>query len=77
MREEKELSVIQITCHNCGKSFGIALLGINELDIKEPLPFEMQDCPERITSDEVIDAHNFIKDLDENWQQYLPKEYKK
>ncbi len=76
LREEAGLTVVQISCHNCGKSFGIALLGVSELDIKNPIPFEMEDCPDKISGDDVIDAHNFIKNLDENWQQYLPKEYK-
>ncbi|MBR6163712.1 hypothetical protein IKQ26_07480 [bacterium] len=73
VREEAGLIVVQISCQNCGKSFGIALLGVSELDIKEPVPFEMEDCPDKISCDDVIDAHNFIKNLDENWQKYLPK----
>ena len=76
IREEAGLSVIQISCQNCGKSFGIALLGINELDIKSPEPFEIEDCPDKITFDDVIDAHNFIKEMEDDWQKYLPKEYK-
>ena len=77
VREEAGLVVVQISCQNCGKSFGIALLGINELDIKSPAPFEIEDCPDKISFDDVIDAHNFIKELEDDWQKYIPKEYRK
>lgn len=76
IREEAGLTVVQISCQNCGKSFGIALLGVNELDIKSPEPFELEDCPDKITFDDVIDAHNFIKEMEDDWQKYLPKSHK-
>ena len=34
-REDKNLLVIQVVCQNCGKSFGLALLGANGFEIKE------------------------------------------
>ena len=49
----------------------MAFLGLSGLDIKEPL--EVQQGPEPINYDDVIDAHGFIKNLDEHWQNYLPK----
>lgn len=70
-REEQGLLVTQLVCRNCGKSFGVAFVGISGIEIKEPL--EVQDGPEPISYDDVIDAHRFIKNLDEHWQDYLPK----
>ena len=68
-RDEKGLLVTQLQCKHCGKSFGIAFLGLTPGNIKEPL--EVQQGPEPIDFDDVIDAHRFIKNLDEHWQDYL------
>lgn len=70
-RREPGLLVTHLVCRNCGKSFGVAFLGLSGIDIKEPL--EVQQGPEPISYDDVIDAHRFIKNLDEHWQNYLPK----
>lgn len=70
-REEDGLLVTHLECKHCGKSFGVAFLGLNGIEVKEPL--EVQDGPEPINYDDVIDAHRFIKNLDEHWQDFLPK----
>lgn len=70
-REEEGLLVTHLMCPNCGKSFGVAFVGLSKIEVKEPL--EVQDGPEPINYDDVIDAHRFIKNLDEHWQDYLPK----
>ena len=70
-REEDGLLVTHLECKHCGKSFGVAFLGLNGIEVKEPL--EVQDGPEPINYDDVIDAHRFIKNLDERWQDFLPK----
>ena len=69
-REEKGLLVTQLKCQHCGKSFGIAFLGLSPDNIKKE-PLEVQQGPEPIDFDDVIDAHRFIKNLDEHWQDYL------
>lgn len=68
-RKEDGLLVTHLTCQNCGKSFGIAFVGVSNFDVKEPLEIK----PEPISYDDVIDAHRFIKNLDENWKNYLKK----
>ena len=70
-REEDGLLVTHLECKHCGKSFGVAFLGLNGIEVKEPL--EVQDGPEPINYDDIIDAHRFIKNLDERWQDFLPK----
>lgn len=70
-RQEEGLIVTHLVCRNCGKSFGVAFVGVNNVEVKEPL--EVQEGPEPISADDVLDAHKFIKGLDEHWQEYLPK----
>ena len=77
-REEKNLLVLQIICPECGKSFGLALLGTGSLSIKDKEDDELviQNCPEPITYDDVLDAHNFIDKLEKDWTKYIPDELK-
>ena len=82
IRKENNLNVMQIICQECGKSFGIALLG--DCDLKnlssqkaEDFALQIQDGPDAISYDDVIDAHKFIQNLDESWEQYIPENLKK
>ena len=81
LRKEKNLNVLLIVCQNCGKSFGIALLGgCEEKDsskTKEDLALQIQDGPDAIGYDDVLDAHNFFSNLDDDWQKYIPDDLKK
>lgn len=72
MRAEKGLMVTHLTCKNCGQSFGVAFLGIESFEIKDSAP-ESINGPKPISYDDVLDAHKFIQNLDEKWQQHLPK----
>ena len=67
--------VTHLVCQNCGKSFGVAFVGISNVEVKEEniQPLEIQEGPKPISYDDVIDAHRFIKNLDEHWQDHLPK----
>ena len=79
MREEKtqgeELIVLRLICQNCGKSFGVAFLGISDFELKnyseEDMALEVQVGGEPITEDEVLDAHKFIKKLDKDWKKFI------
>lgn len=71
-REEEGLTVINLSCKHCGKNFGVAFLGFGDLEVKEYEPLEVQEGPEPISYDDVIDAHRFIKNLDSDWSKYLP-----
>ena len=71
-REEAGLTVLNLSCQNCGKNFGCALLGFTGIDVK-PEPLVVQEGPEPINYDDVLDAHEFIKNLDEQWTKHLPK----
>lgn len=76
-REEENLIVMQIVCSECGKSFGIALLGADENSIKEDdNALTFQECPAPINYDDVLDAHNFIDKLEKDWTKYIPENFK-
>ena len=79
IRQENNLFVLQVVCHNCGKAFGIALLGdCDEKAISKPtksdLALQIQDGPDKIGYDDVIDAHKFIQALEDDWQKYIPED---
>lgn len=74
MRAERGLLVTHLTCKNCGQSFGVAFLGIDNIALKNnnDNALEVINGPEPISYDDVIDAHRFIQNLDGNWQKHLP-----
>ena len=75
-REEKDLLVLQVVCQNCGKSFGLAFLGTNTIKEKEDSAFQMVDCPLPISYDDVLNAHEFIDNLQKDWTKYIPENLK-
>lgn len=82
MRKENNLNVIQVICQHCGKSFGIALLGgcvekTNKELSNADMALQIQEGPDAICYDDVIDAHNFFQKLDEGWEKYIPENLKK
>lgn len=75
-RQEKDLLVVQIVCPECGKNFGIALLGSFSLKENNDDEFVIQECPQPISYDDVLDAHHFIDKLEKDWSKYIPDELK-
>lgn len=77
MREEDSMLVLKVICQECSKSFGVAFLGIADLNLKnydeDDLVLKVQGEPEPISENDVLDAHKFIKDLDENWKKFIEK----
>ena len=71
MREEKthgeEMIVLRLACQKCGKSFGVAFLGLSDFRLKnyndEELVLHVQAGADPISTDDVLDAHKFIKKL--------------
>ena len=77
MRKEDSMIVFKTTCAQCGKSFGAAFLGISDFDLKnypeEEVKLKVKEGTKPIDSDEVLDAHKFIKELDTNWKDFISK----
>lgn len=73
--DEEEMLVFRLACQNCGKSFGVAFLGISDFNLKnyteDDLALKVQDGLSPITTDEVLDAHKFIKKLDKDWTKFI------
>lgn len=82
LREEQGLFVIQIVCTTCNKSFGLAFLGLDSIKLKSDevedsaLKLQIQEGPSPINTDDVIDAHKFIANLDSGWSKYIPEDFK-
>lgn len=71
-----ELTIIKISCKNCGKNFAIAFMGLisDELDISLQQNDETYACSnEPINYDDVLNAHEFIQNIDENWRRFIDK----
>lgn len=81
LREDEGLYVIQVTCAECNKSFGLAFLGLESISLKpdeiedEYVPLTIQEGPAPISADDVIDAHKFIKNLESDWQKHIPTDF--
>lgn len=75
VREEDQMMVIRLVCEHCGKSFGVAFVGISDIELKDDkdMALEIKEGCAPIGVDDVLDAHKFIKNLDENWSKHLPK----
>ena len=71
MRFDDGLHVIRVKCENCEKSFGIAYLGLSEAELEKSYQEVKKKNTKPITIDDVLDAHNYIKNLDENWKEFL------
>lgn len=77
LNEAEGLIVFELKCSYCKKDFGISFLSYEENKIFDNETFEIIDFPNPITSNEVIEAHRFIKKLDKDWNKYIPDDLKK
>ena len=77
IRVEDNIAVVKIVCQNCHKNYGIAIIGIEESAQNDTFEDYVQipDLPP-ITTDDVIEAHNFINKLGNDWSKYIPDELK-
>lgn len=82
LREEDGLYVVRVVCSHCQKSFGLAFLGLESITLKpeevedDKLPLTIQEGPAPISEDDVLNAHDFIKMLDSDWQKHIPEDFR-
>lgn len=69
MRKEDNCTVVKVTCKNCGKNLGIAILA-NRLSLNSEQFDKSEDA---ISEDDVKKAHNFIYGLGNDWIKHLPQ----
>ena len=61
IKEQKgDILICNLTCKKCFKDFGDIVFNFNRKS-KKHTPMEIIDGPAPITTDDVIDAHEFIK----------------
>lgn len=75
MRQEDGLFVLQIKCNQCDKGFGMAFLGLEQEELSKSIKvgFQAQVEPDPINYDDVLDAHKYIENLEENWKEFISK----
>ncbi len=62
LRQEKNILVLNLICPKCGKDFGTCILSMCDSH-NNAVALDLQDGPDLITADEVIDANILIKNL--------------
>lgn len=73
LRQERNVLVMNLTCPKCGKDFGTCILSMCDSLNKEVAALDLQDGPDLITADEVIDANILIRDLKSDWSKQIFK----
>ena len=74
IRQEKNFLVLNLICRNCGKDFGTCFLSMCDADCRDGFSaLDLQDGPDLITADEVIDANLLIKNLESSSQIFKQK----
>lgn len=59
LEQDCDIMLCSLSCAKCGKDFGEVVFNFNRKSERH-LPLEIIDGPPPITSDDVINAHNYI-----------------
>ena len=74
LRQEKNILVLNLICRKCGKDFGTCFLSMCDINCrKDAVALDLQDGPDLITADEVIDANMLIKNLQSSSEIFKQK----
>ena len=73
LRQENNILVMNLICPKCGKNFGTCILSMCDLSHRknDVVALDLQDGPDLITPDEVIDANNLIRNLKSDWSKQI------
>lgn len=73
IHKEGAYNVINITCSKCGKDFGTIYLKLTDNTSDNVADIILKDTRDKppINSDDVIDAHEYIKDIEKNLEKFL------
>ena len=73
INKEKEYISLKLHCNCCGKDFGTVFLKLTDTMPEKETDISLTDRRDipPINSDDVIDAHEQIKDFEENWKKFL------
>ncbi len=82
LRQEEGIYIVNVYCTHCETQNGVAMVGVEvpERDHAFPDP-ELTDEElnrlaefDPITEDDVLSAHQFFRNLDGDWQRFIPQE---
>lgn len=61
IERDGDVLICNLLCEKCGKDFGEIVFNYNK-KVEKHLPLEIVEGPPPISTDDVIDAHRFIKE---------------
>lgn len=82
IRQDESVYVVNVYCNHCRTQNGVAMVGVElpgqagafpdpELTREEMIRLAEY---EPITPDDVLDAHRFFNQLDNDWMKFIPQE---
>ncbi len=82
IRQDEGIYIVNVYCNHCRTQNGVAMVGVEVpgQNTQFPDPELTSDELTRlaefqpITDDDVLDAHEFFTNLDDNWMQFIPQE---
>ena len=82
IRQDESIYIVNVYCNHCSTQNGVAMVGVEVPGEGQvfPDPELTEEELERladfqpITDDDVLEAHEFISQLDGNWTRFIPQE---
>jgi hypothetical protein len=82
IRQDEGIYIVNVYCNHCRTQNGVAMVGVEvpgqEMVFPDPELTEEELVRlaefQPITENDVLDAHEFFSNLDENWMRFIPKE---
>ncbi len=83
LRQEEGIYIVNVYCNHCHTQNGVAMVGVEvpgsgapvfpDPELTEEELIRLAEY-EPISDDDVLSAHEFINQLDGNWQRFIPAE---
>ncbi len=67
--EDDGITIIQVSCSNCAKSFAFGIFGLSVSEIQAMLEEKPEKKP--ITYDDILDFHNLMPSFEKNLSNYI------
>ena len=82
IRQDEGIYIVNVYCNHCRTQNGVAMVGVevpgHESHFPDPELTEEElvrlAAFQPITEDDVLEAHEFFSNLDENWMHFIPQE---
>lgn len=87
IRHDDDVYIVNVECVHCEHQMGMAMVGLEGAELSDTLPeepfehyelteddFERLKDYQRIGYDDVVEAHRFFQNLDEDWMKFIPQE---